>query len=102
MVQEAKPVQAVQKTDLIRAAGALLWQGTPGRRLVALVHRQRYNDWTLPKGKLKKGESWHQAALREVKEETGYDAQILGFAGAVSYEVNGRPKIVRYWHMAAD
>ncbi len=95
-------MQAVQQTDLIRAAGALLWQGPPQRRLVAVVHRQRYNDWTLPKGKLKKGESWHKAALREVKEETGYDAQILGFAGAVAYEVNGRPKIVRYWHMAAQ
>ena len=67
-----------------------------------MVHRNRYDDWTLPKGKLKKDESWEQAALREVKEETGYDARILGFAGSVSYEVNGRPKIVRYWHMAAQ
>jgi 8-oxo-dGTP diphosphatase len=53
----------------------------------------------LPKGKLKKGESWQEAALREIKEETGYDARIMGFAGAIAYEVKGRPKIVRYWHM---
>jgi 8-oxo-dGTP diphosphatase len=95
-------MQAVEPTDVIRAAGALLWQGPPERRVIAVVHRNRYDDWTLPKGKLKKDESWEQAALREVKEETGYDARILGFAGSVSYEVNGRPKIVRYWHMVAE
>jgi len=96
-------VQAAQQTDLIRAAGALLWQGPPGRRLVAVVHRKRYDDdWTLPKGKLKIDESWHQAAIREVREETGYNARILSFAGAVSYEVDGCPKIVRYWHMVAQ
>ena len=93
---------AVEPTDVIHAAGALLWQGPPERRVIAVVHRNRYDDWTLPKGKLKKDESWEQAALREVKEETGYDARILGFAGSVSYEVNGRPKIVRYWHMIAE
>jgi 8-oxo-dGTP diphosphatase len=90
---------AEEPTDMIRAAGALLWQGPPERRLIAVVHRNRYDDWTLPKGKLKKGESWQEAALREIKEETGYDARILGFAGAIAYEVKGRPKIVRYWHM---
>lgn len=93
---------AEEPTDMIRAAGALLWQDPPERRLIAVVHRNRYDDWTLPKGKLKKGESWHEAALREIKEETGYDARILGFAGAVAYEVKGRPKIVRYWHMVAE
>ncbi|HEX7772436.1 MAG TPA: NUDIX hydrolase [Pyrinomonadaceae bacterium] len=95
-------MSAEESTDMIRAAGALLWQGPPERRLIAVVHRNRYDDWTLPKGKLKKGESWQEAALREIKEETGYDARILGFAGAVAYEVQGRPKIVRYWHMAAQ
>jgi 8-oxo-dGTP diphosphatase len=93
---------AEEPTDMIRAAGALLWQGPPERRLIAVVHRNRYDDWTLPKGKLKKGESWQEAALREIKEETGYDARILGFAGAIAYEVKGRPKIVRYWHMIAQ
>ena len=95
-------MQTEESTDIIRAAGALLWQGPPERRLIAVIHRDRYDDWTLPKGKLKKGESWQEAALREIKEETGYDARILGFAGAVAYEVKGRPKIVRYWHMVAQ
>ena len=66
---------AEEPIDMIRAAGALLWQGPPERRLIAVVHRNRYDDWTLPKGKLKKGESWHEAALREIKEETGYEVQ---------------------------
>ena len=88
--------------EIIRAAGALLWQYRGSDLQIALVHRDRYDDWTLPKGKLKKRETWQQAALREVKEETGYDALILDFAGAVAYEARGKPKIVRYWHMLAQ
>ena len=95
-------MQPVDQPEVIRAAGALLWHECAEQPLVAVVHRTRYDgDWTLPKGKLNDGEQWLEAALREVKEETGYDARICGFAGAVSYEVNGRPKVVRYWHMAA-
>jgi ADP-ribose pyrophosphatase YjhB (NUDIX family) len=87
--------------DLIRAAGGLLWRRVDSGYEIALVHRNRYGDWTLPKGKLKAGESWAEAALREIKEETGFDAIILSFAGALTYEVKGRSKLVRYWHMAA-
>ena len=90
------------ETEIIRAAGALLWQYSGSVLQIAVVHRDRYDDWTLPKGKLKKGETWQQAALREVKEETGYDAHILDFAGAVAYEAKGKPKVVRYWHMLAQ
>jgi len=90
------------RKDLIRAAGALLWQECNGSYTVAVVHRNRYDDWTLPKGKLQEGETWQSAALREVKEETGYDACVLDFAGVVGYEVEGKPKIVRYWHMLAQ
>jgi 8-oxo-dGTP diphosphatase len=87
---------------VIRAAGALLWQYRDSDLQLALVHRERYDDWTLPKGKLKKSETWQQAALREVKEETGYDARVLDFAGALAYEAKGKPKVVRYWHMLAQ
>jgi 8-oxo-dGTP diphosphatase len=64
------------------------------------VHRPRRDDWSLPKGKLDEGESWEQAALREVREETACEGRIVGFAGAVSYLARRAPKIVLYWHMA--
>ncbi|HVF43874.1 MAG TPA: NUDIX hydrolase [Pyrinomonadaceae bacterium] len=86
----------------IQAAGALLWRHTQAGPEVAVVHRRRYDDWTLPKGKLEKGESWLEAALREVKEETGYDAEVVGFAGAIAYETDKGHKVVRFWHMVAS
>jgi|SRR5215831_13217443 len=85
----------------IRAAGGLLWRLSDAGFEIAVVYRRRYNDWSLPKGKLKKGESWRDAALREVKEETGYDAKIIGFAGALAYYTDKGPKVVRFWHMTA-
>jgi 8-oxo-dGTP diphosphatase len=69
---------------------------------IALVHRSRYDDWTLPKGKLKTGETWLEGALREVKEETGCDVGVLGFAGAIAYETDKGPKIVRFWNMTIN
>jgi 8-oxo-dGTP diphosphatase len=68
---------------------------------IAIVHRSRYDDWTLPKGKLQAGETWSEAAAREVREETGYDSTPLGFAGAIGYETSKGPKLVRFWHMLA-
>ena len=87
--------------EFIKAAGALLWRLAPTGYELAVIHRQRYDDWTLPKGKLEPGESWRDAALREVTEETGYRAEILGFAGAVAYQTDKGPKVVRFWHMKA-
>lgn len=86
----------------IAAAGGLLWQRTSKGLKLALVHRSRYDDWTLPKGKLNPGETWLEAALREVKEETGRDVRVLGFAGAIAYETDKGPKIVRFWNMTVD
>jgi 8-oxo-dGTP diphosphatase len=87
---------------LIRAAGGLLWRdGARGREL-AVVHRPRHRDWSLPKGKLERGEGFRAAALREVQEETGHAARLLGFAGYTLYVAKRRPKLVLFWHMAAD
>ena len=82
----------------VRAAGGVVVRD--GR--VALVHRPRYDDWTLPKGKLDPGESFEDAALREVDEETGLRARLLRELPSVSYEVKGRPKVVRYWLMEVE
>ena len=67
---------------------------------VALVHRPKYDDWALPKGKLDEGESWEDAALREVREETGYHGALREELSSVEYtDPKGRPKTVRYWRM---
>jgi 8-oxo-dGTP diphosphatase len=67
---------------------------------VLLVHRPRYDDWTFPKGKLGAGESFEDAALREVEEETGLRCSLGRELPAARYEARGRPKLVRYWLMA--
>jgi 8-oxo-dGTP pyrophosphatase MutT (NUDIX family) len=85
-------------SDRIEAAGGVLVRD--GR--VALVHRPRYDDWTLPKGKLDPGESFEQAAVREVEEETGIRAQLVRELPPTTYRVRDRPKIVRYWLMAVE
>ena len=69
---------------------------------ILLVHRPRYDDWTLPKGKLDPGESFEDAALREVEEETGMRCTLGRELPSTRYEVNGRPKLVRYWLMAPE
>jgi 8-oxo-dGTP diphosphatase len=86
-------------SEIIRAAGGLLWHRAKSGYQIAVILRARYHDWTLPKGKLDPGESWEAAALREVREETGFSAKLLGFAGAVAYATDKGPKVVRYWHM---
>jgi 8-oxo-dGTP pyrophosphatase MutT (NUDIX family) len=68
--------------------------------LVLLVHRPKYDDWSFPKGKLDPGESFEDAALREVQEETGLRCSLGRELPPTRYEVNGRAKLVRYWLMA--
>ena len=70
---------------------------------VLLVHRPHYGDWTLPKGKLDPGESWEEAALREVEEETGLDVRARrGARPHVLRDGQGREKEVRYYRMESD
>jgi 8-oxo-dGTP diphosphatase len=85
--------------DVIEAAGGLLWRESPNGRELALVHRRRYDDWSLPKGKRDPGERWQDTALREIHEETGCKAELVSFAGSTAYTVRGVSKIVLFWNM---
>ena len=74
------------------------WGRGPVRILV--VHRPRYDDWSLPKGKCERGESDAACALREVREETGLTCVPGAELPSTHYRDNkGREKIVRYWAM---
>lgn len=85
----------------IIAAGAVLWRQAEDTVELALIHRPKYDDWSFPKGKLKKGESLLQAARREVCEETGI-IPVLGRPLAPSfYYKSGRLKRVDYWAATA-
>jgi 8-oxo-dGTP pyrophosphatase MutT (NUDIX family)/phosphohistidine phosphatase SixA len=81
----------------IRAAGAVVWQPGPDGPLVAVVHRPKYDDWTLPKGKCDPGEHVLLTAVREVAEETGQHVTLGRRLSPSSYKVDGRPKRVDYW-----
>lgn len=88
----------------VYAAGGLVRRrGDDGVWRIALVHRPRYGDWSLPKGKADGDESAEETAIREVEEETGLRCRLLHEVDTVRYEDrNGRPKVVRYWLMEPD
>ena len=73
---------------MIEAAGGLIRQTTAVGLEVVLVHRPRYDDWTLPVGRLEAGESLEACALREVAEETGFQCRLLGFLEALDFEAD--------------
>jgi 8-oxo-dGTP diphosphatase len=92
------PGTVTRVSDRIDAAGGIVVRD--GR--VLLVHRPRYDDWTFPKGKLDAGESFEDAAVREVEEETGVRCSLGRELASTRYEVGGRPKLVRYWLMTPE
>jgi len=75
----------------------VLWRPSPRGPEIALVHRPRYKDWSLPKGKLDPGESLPAAAVREVAEETGASVRLGRPLAVLDYVAEGRPKQVHYW-----
>ena len=83
---------------MIRAAGALLWRESSELKIeIALIHRPRYDDWSLPKGKIEEGESSLRCAFREVIEETGITPQFGRELGSVEYKEPAGLKRVKYW-----
>jgi len=90
---------ASPRTGKVLAAGAVLWRPAFGSDdvEVAVVHRPRYDDWSLPKGKVDRGETEAVTAVREVEEETGYAAQLGRRLTSVSYPVEQGTKKVQYW-----
>lgn len=95
------PGEHPARTGPVLAAGCVLWRRAPdgdGNDVeVCLVHRPRYDDWSFPKGKLKRGEEPLAAAVREVLEETGHHCALGDRLPTSRYAVDGRPKEVAYW-----
>lgn len=83
----------------IWAAGCVIFRmRDDGKHEYLIVHRPRYDDWSLPKGKLDKRETFLDGAVREVYEETGFVAKKPRLVGTVGYHTtNGNPKVVRWW-----
>lgn len=87
---------------VVYAAGAVLWRpgnGDTGNHdiEIAVIHRPRYDDWSLPKGKVDPGETAPRAAVREVREETGAHAILGRRLDLVSYPIDQGVKKVFYW-----
>src|SRR3954463_8077930 len=87
---------AMADAEVLAAGGVVIRDD--GR--IAVVHRPKYDDWSLPKGKLDPGEGFEEAALREVEEETGLRSRLGRELPSTEYtDSKGRPKLVRYWQM---
>ena len=91
---------AVPANKAVLAAGAVLWRASDdgSEPEVAVIHRPRYDDWSLPKGKVEVGENEPVTAVREVHEETGFSCHLGRRLASVSYPVETQGiKKVRYW-----
>lgn len=87
-------------TRLIRAAGGVVYRKTPkGNLRILAVHRPRYDDWSLPKGKADDGETPEETAIREILEETGYRCRVVAPLGTTRYRVEGGAKEVNWFAM---
>ena len=92
----------MSENKIVQAAGAVLWRYSQKKIEIALVHRPRYDDWSLPKGKVEEKESHIACAYREVIEETGYTPVFGPEIGQASYKVEEGKKVVRYWSARAS
>jgi 8-oxo-dGTP diphosphatase len=103
MATDTVTARVVRLRMSVRAAGGLvIRRGADDNTRIVLVHRPRYDDWSFPKGKQRRGEALLAAALREVREETGLLCMAEEVLGVTEYfDRRDRPKLVRYWAMHA-
>lgn len=91
-------VQVVRDDKAVYAAGAVVWRLTEGKLRILLIHRTKYRDVTLPKGKVDPGEMLAETAVREVQEETGIRVNLGVPVGVSRYFMRPkRQKVVHYW-----
>ena len=92
------------REEIVRAAGGMVVRRTPGGELqAAVVHRPERLDWTFPKGKLARGETLEECAIREVAEESGFTCRLGSFVGHTEYrDRKDRLKVVAYWVMEVE
>jgi len=92
-------MSALPSKSVVSAGGVVVDDRPDGtRRVLLIVHRTMsgHPRWTLPKGGVEDGETPEQAALREVREETGHGAVIVGSLGTIAYSFVWRPERIRY------
>jgi polyphosphate kinase len=96
----ARQTDAERQEGGLRAAGGVVIRETGTETQVLVVHRPRYDDWSLPKGELEDGEDWQAAAQREVEEETGVVTELGRELTPIHYtDRDGDAKTVRWWVM---
>lgn len=97
--RDPKSKGSTSDTQVVKAAGGVVWRERGDDIQVMVVHRRRYDDWSLPKGKLDPGEKHKRAALREVLEETGVRCELGPKLTITGYDTPTGPKRVKWWAM---
>ncbi|KAF0835916.1 8-oxo-dGTP diphosphatase [Nocardia caishijiensis] len=100
--EKPEPMRDPRVRPNIHAAGAVLWRAGAAGPEIAVIHRPKYGDWSLPKGKLDPGESQVVAAVREVGEETGLPCTLGRYLGRVTYPIPGHRQLKRVDYWAAE
>src|SRR3954467_13891342 len=103
MPKDSSAKDAAPANKTVLAAGAVLWRASDdgAEPEVAVVHRPRYDDWSLPKGKVDAGEHVLTAAVREIREEPGFEVVVGPRGPPTHYPVREGTKRVDYWMVRA-